>query len=159
MSSWRDGARWAKWLRGDDCPICHSLVTDAPLAELEVSRLMMTEHAPMRGYAWLPFRRHVVELHDLTDDEGASLMRDIRRASRAIGAATAAVKLNYEIHGNTVPHLHMHIFPRYVGDPFENGPIDPRVVRAPVYGPGEFEAMRARVLEELQRGQDSGLDI
>ena len=47
-----------------------------------------------------------------------------------------AVKLNYDIHGNTIPHLHLHLFPRHAGDPFENQPINPRVVE-PVYGPGE----------------------
>jgi diadenosine tetraphosphate (Ap4A) HIT family hydrolase len=75
---------------------------------------MMSADAPMRGYAWLPVRRHVIELHELTEPEGAAFMRDIRRVSRAIAAATGVVKLNYEIHGNTVPHLHLHLFPRYV---------------------------------------------
>ena len=151
MSSWRDPELWARWVRGDDCPICRSVAADAAVVELEMSRLMMGEDAPMRGYAWLPVRRHVVELHELTDAEATAFMRDVRRASRAIAAATGAVKLNYEIHGNTVPHLHLHIFPRYPGDRFEGGPIDPRAVRAPVYGPGEFAAVRGRVAEELAR--------
>jgi hypothetical protein len=30
--------------------------------------------------------------------------------SKALAAATGAVKLNYEIHGNSLPHLHMHFF-------------------------------------------------
>ena len=108
----------------------------------------------MRGYAWLPIRRHVIELHELTDVEGASFMRDIRRVSGAIAAATGAVKLNYEVHGNTVPHLHLHIFPRYIGDPFEGGPINPRAIQGPVYAPGEFERLRRRVVEELERRAD-----
>ena len=33
-----------------------------------------------------------------------------------------SVKMNYEVHGNTIPHLHMHFFPRYPGDPFEGAP-------------------------------------
>ena len=149
MSSWRDPHVWSKWIRGDDCPICLSLRSNDAIAELEVTRVMMSEDAPMRGYAWLPFRRHVIELHDLTDDEGAALMRDLRRASRAIAAATSPVKMNYEIHGNTVPHLHVHIFPRYIGDPFENGPVNPRLVRDPVYEPGEFARVRADVVANL----------
>ena len=149
MGSWRDPDLWAKWLRGEDCPICHSVATDAAVAELEVSRLMMGEDAPMRGYAWLPFRRHVIELHELTDAEGVAFMRDIRRVARAVAAATGAVKLNYEIHGNTVPHLHLHIFPRYPGDPFEGGPIHPRAVQGPVYEPGEFKVIRERVIQGL----------
>jgi hypothetical protein len=33
-------------------------------------------------------------------------------------------KMNYDIHGHTIPHLHMHLFPRFDGDPFEGGPSD-----------------------------------
>jgi diadenosine tetraphosphate (Ap4A) HIT family hydrolase len=151
MSTWRHPDRWRKWVRGDDCPVCRSVAADIAVAELEVSRLMMGEQSPMRGYAWLPVRRHVIELHELTDEEGAALMRDIRRASRAIAAATGAVKLNHEIHGNTVPHLHVHIFPRYPGDPFEGKPIDPRAVTGRVYAPGELDAVCARVRAGLLR--------
>ena len=151
MNTWRDPERWSAWIRGDDCPICRAVATGGAVAELESCRLMMSEDGPVRGYAWLPFRRHVIELHELTDAEGTAFMRDIRRVSRALAAATGAVKLNHEIHGNTVPHLHLHIFPRYRGDPFEGAPIDPRAITGPVYAPGEFETIRARVLEELAR--------
>lgn len=150
MSTWRDPHLWAAMRRGGDaCPICRDGVPRDAVAELEVSWVAMGEDAPLRGYAVLVLRRHAIELHDLTDEEASAYMRDIRRLSRAIAAVTNAVKLNYELHGNTMPHLHMHLFPRYVGDPFEGGPINPRAVVGPVYAPGEFEALRARVRELL----------
>ena len=31
--------------------------------------------------------------------------------------------MNYEIHGNSIPHLHLHLYPRFPGDPFEGRPI------------------------------------
>jgi diadenosine tetraphosphate (Ap4A) HIT family hydrolase len=122
------------------------------VAELEASWVTMGEAAPMPGYACLVFRRHAVELHDLDAAEGAAFMRDAQRLSRAVALATAAVKLNYEVHGNTLPHLHLHVFPRLVGDRFEDRPIDPRSVTGPVYAPGEFEAMRDRVVAALELG-------
>ena len=145
MSTWRDADRWAAMRGGEGCPICRDGMPRDVVAELEASWVAMGEDAPMRGYAVLVLKRHAVELHDLSDDEGAAYMRDIQHLSRAIADATNAVKLNYEIHGNTIPHLHMHLFPRYVGDPFEGRPIDPRSVRGPVYAPGEFSALRDRV--------------
>ena len=39
-------------------------------------------------------------------------------------AALRSPKINYEIHGNTVPHLHLHLYPRFDGDPFAGRPID-----------------------------------
>jgi len=45
---------------------------DDLLAELETSWVTVNEDAPMRGYACLVFRRHAVELHDLSETEGAA---------------------------------------------------------------------------------------
>lgn len=60
------------------------------------------------------------------------------------------IKINYEIHGNTLPHLHVHVFPRYAGDPFEGRPIDPRQITTPVYPLGDFSAVR----DALRRALD-----
>ena len=149
MSAWCDPGRWAALREPAGCPICR----DGPLdvvAELESSWVTMGARSPVRGYACLAFRRHAIELHDLTDEEGAAFMRDAQRLSRTIAMATGAVKLNYEVHGNTLPHLHLHVFPRYVGDPFEGKPIDPRSVTRPVYAPGEFSTLRADVVAQLR---------
>jgi len=34
------------------------------------------------------------------------------------------VKLNYLTLGNTIPHLHTHVVPRYRDDPAPGGPIE-----------------------------------
>ncbi len=99
----------------------------------------MQETAPVRGYACLVSRTHAVELHELPEPTACAFMRDARRGSRALLAVTGAVKLNYEIHGNSLPHLHIHFFPRYRGDRFEGHPVDPRLVVQPVYAEGEFQ--------------------
>jgi diadenosine tetraphosphate (Ap4A) HIT family hydrolase len=91
---------------------------------------------PVRGYCCLVLKRHVVELHDLSDYEALALMRGV---SRALKDVTDAIKLNMEIHGNTIPHLHAHFFPRYRGDRFEGGPIDPRQDAGSTYDLGEFQ--------------------
>jgi diadenosine tetraphosphate (Ap4A) HIT family hydrolase len=149
MSQWHEPARWAALIDGTACPVC---LRGRPLdvvCELEAAWVTMNERAPMRGYACLVSKRHVVELHDLGESEGAAFMRDTQRLSRAIATVTGAVKLNYEIHGNTLPHLHVHVFPRYRGDPFEGGPIDPRAMTGPVYARGEFVALRERLANLL----------
>ena len=145
MSRWRDPEAWARLLRPEGCPICEAGAPRDVLAELETSRVTMGEDAPLRGYCCLVLRRHAVELHELEAAEAAAFMRDLQRLTRAVQEVTGAVKLNLELHGNTLPHLHVHVFPRYVGDLFEGGPIEPRRVREPVYGPGELALLRARL--------------
>ena len=106
----------------------------------------------MPGYVCLVSRVHAVELHDLTDAQAHAFIQDVRKVSRAVSRATGAVKLNYEIHGNVLPHLHMHFFPRHVGDPFEGKPIDPGNVSRSVYQPGAFAAARDKMLRALGEG-------
>jgi diadenosine tetraphosphate (Ap4A) HIT family hydrolase len=133
----------------DACVICRQGTPSDTLAELESSWVTVSEDAPLRGYACLVFRRHAVELHDLSDSEGAAFMRDIRRLSAAVQRVTGAAKLNYEVHGNTIRHLHMHFYPRHPSDAFQGGPINPKVVAQPVYATGEVAKYRAQLIEAL----------
>ena len=43
--------------------------------------------------------------------------------AQAIEAALEPVKLNYDLLGNSVPHLHTHIVPRYADDPRPGWPF------------------------------------
>ena len=106
----------------------------------------------MVGYACLVSRVHAVELHNLSDAQAAAFIQDAQRVSSALSSATGAVKLNYEIHGNTLPHLHMHFFPRYAGDPFEGRAIEPFRVTQPVYGHGQFAVLRDQLAQALGTG-------
>ena len=149
MSKWNSPAEWQRLCDGSGCPIC---IRGQPLeiiVTLDDSWLTMSESAPMVGYVCLVSRVHAVDLHDLTVTQSAAFIQDAHRVSSALSAVTGAVKLNYEIHGNTLPHLHMHFFPRYAGDPFEGRAIEPFRITQPVYGPGQFEGLRGRLVQAL----------
>ena len=150
MSSWTDPARWAELVSGAGCPICLQGGPLEPLAELEVSSLALPDGGPLKGYAVLFSREHAVELHDLTPSQATAFMRDIQRVGRALQEVTGAIKLNYEIHGNTIPHLHVHFYPRYRGDPFEGRPIDPKEGPGPLYAPGEYRDLAERLRAALR---------
>lgn len=81
-------------------------------------------------------------------------MRDAGRVSRALLPATGAVKLNYEIHGNSPSHLHMHFFPRISSlaaaeTALKGQAIDSRLVVQPVYAKGDFKTLRNTFLRGL----------
>jgi diadenosine tetraphosphate (Ap4A) HIT family hydrolase len=70
---------------------------------------------PQPGYAVVVFRgsRHVAGPCDLTDDETVGYWRAIRAAVRAIQDVFEPCHVNYQQLGNSVPHLHTHVLPRY----------------------------------------------
>jgi diadenosine tetraphosphate (Ap4A) HIT family hydrolase len=115
------------------------------VAKLEGSWVTMQEVAPVPGYVCLVSQTHAVDLHDLPEADAFAFMRDARKVSMAVASVTGAVKMNYEIHGNSIPHLRMHFFPRYRGDQFEGQPINPRSAVQPVYAPGAHRLALAEI--------------
>ena len=101
-----------------DCPLCQDPSKGMELvADLGVTRAYLQPSASFRGYCILVLKRHAVEIDDLSPEERSALMEDIARVGRAIRKICKPAKLNYEILGNVVPHIHVHIIPRYTTDP------------------------------------------
>jgi diadenosine tetraphosphate (Ap4A) HIT family hydrolase len=106
----------------------------------------------LKGACHVTAKKHVVELYELEETELLGLMKEVQGYSRALKEVTGAVKINYEIHGNTVPHLHIHLYPRYLDDPFPGRPIDYHRV-CNQYREGEFEAFTAALREMIDSGR------
>jgi diadenosine tetraphosphate (Ap4A) HIT family hydrolase len=66
---------------------------------------------PLPGYVCLVAKRHVREPFELPDSERRAFWDAVDRVASALNATLRPEKLNYEIHGNTIPHLHLHLFP------------------------------------------------
>jgi len=96
------------------------------LVELPSTWVSAASEAPLPGYVCVVSKVHVTEPFELTGDARRAWWDEVSSVAAAVQRATGATKLNYEIHGNTIPHLHLHLYPRYVGDPFGGSPIDTR---------------------------------
>ena len=69
------------------------------------------------GYCLLLPDPVVASLNDLDAEARATYLLDMARLGDAVLQATDAVRMNYEILGNSEPELHCHIFPRYASEP------------------------------------------
>lgn len=72
------------------------------------------------GYCLLLPDPVVPSLNDLDTEARATYLLDMARMGDAVLQATGALRMNYEILGNSEPELHCHIFPRYASEPEEN---------------------------------------
>jgi diadenosine tetraphosphate (Ap4A) HIT family hydrolase len=77
-----------------------------------------------RGYTVVIWRgRHVAEPTELSDGEAVGYWREVLRVGAALERHYRPVKLNYQILGNAVPHLHTHLVPRFAQDPAPGRPL------------------------------------
>jgi diadenosine tetraphosphate (Ap4A) HIT family hydrolase len=125
-SLWRTPAVWAKRRTRDGCPICRAGRPRDVVATLAVTWVAAPRRAPLPGYVAVIATRHVIEPFDLPAQTARAFWNDVMLAAKALSNLLSPIKMNYELHGNTVPHLHVHLFPRYAHDPFVGGPIDSR---------------------------------
>lgn len=65
------------------------------------------------GYCLLLPDPVVPSLNDLDAEARATYLLDMAHIGDAVMQATGAVRMNYEILGNSEPELHCHLFPRY----------------------------------------------
>lgn len=104
----------------DECPLCRKLA--APPAEEVVwefphSVAFLGPWQFYRGYCVLVAREHRRELFELHDAARRAYLDEMTVMARAIAEAFEPRKINYELLGNQVPHLHWHLFPRRADDP------------------------------------------
>ncbi len=130
-SAWMPRERWDALVRGDGCPFCADVRAAEPenrfsflVAELSLSHLRLGRNQHLPGYCALICTRHVREPYELSEPDRAAFFSDMARAGQALERAFGAVKVNYQILGNTVPHLHCHITPRRYGDAYPGRPPD-----------------------------------
>jgi diadenosine tetraphosphate (Ap4A) HIT family hydrolase len=134
--AWMPIEQWNALVRGDGCPLCAEVESGEPanqhgyfVATLDASRLRLQMNQYVSGYCVLISTIHVREPYELPPAERARYFEDLMRAARALGQVFLPVKMNYQILGNAVPHLHCHLVPRYYGDPASGFPIDPEAGR------------------------------
>jgi diadenosine tetraphosphate (Ap4A) HIT family hydrolase len=106
-----------------DCFFCRRLAERGSLPAGEVvwefptSVALLGNWQYFHGYCVLVSRTHAVELNDLSERERRSYFDEMCLLARAIDSFARPHKLNYEMLGNQVRHLHWHIFPRSTQDP------------------------------------------
>ena len=122
---------------------------DAFIADCGPTKAYLHQDQFFAGWTVLVLKRHVTELYDLERDERGAMMDAVSDVARALATVYAAVKMNYALLGNQLPHIHWHLIPRMADDPILREPVwtHPHTPRAlsPAEQRTRIDALRARL--------------
>jgi len=93
------------------------------IAELAHCLVMLNRDQFFPGYCLVFTRSHVTELFHLDPATRQGVMEEVSAVAAALAAVYRPAKINYELLGNMVPHMHWHVVPRFANDPLWPRPI------------------------------------
>jgi diadenosine tetraphosphate (Ap4A) HIT family hydrolase len=96
---------------------------DLRITELEHSFVVLNRDQYFPGYTLLFTKQHATELFQLDHAVRAGLMEEVSTVAAALYLQFRPDKINYELLGNMVPHIHWHVVPRFAHDPLWPRPI------------------------------------
>ena len=99
------------------CEACAGIwpVADYLIADLGLSVAYLHDDQFFPGWTVLLFKRHA-------PTERIQLMEEVSRLAQVLAETFGARKMNYELLGNQLPHIHWHLIPRLSRDP---APLEP----------------------------------
>ena len=108
----------------DNCPFCAILNKSVPreiIASNDLAFCIADGYPITNGHALVIPRRHVASFFEATAEEHVALLALLDKARTVINGQFRPSSYNIGINdgpaaGQTVPHLHIHLIPRYEGD-------------------------------------------
>ena len=91
-----------------------------PVGKMKAGTLYLFKDQAHKGRCVLALNTHHKELFELDDAERDQYMADVAAAAQAIKKLWGCTKINLGSFGDSNPHLHFHIVPKYEGG-FEFG--------------------------------------
>lgn len=107
------------------CPMCRKWEEEAELriVELDYCYVLLNRDQFFPGYSLVLTKAHVTELFHLDVETRQGVMEEVNAVAAALFRVFNPTKINYELLGNMVPHMHWHLVPRRSDDPLWPQPI------------------------------------
>lgn len=128
------------------------------VARTKSGYVILAECQYHHGYSYFTARTCAGELHELDPSERLLYLDEMATVAGCIHDAFRAKKMNYELLGNSAPHLHWHLIPRHSDDPQPQWPAwsDQHFIAAlnektHRLSDDDLEAAKSALLTELER--------
>ncbi len=96
-----------------NCPLCCPKDENV-IIKNDLFRVILVDDIP--GFVRIILNRHISEFSDLDIDEYRMISDEVYRIEKIMRKILQPDKINIASLGNYVPHLHIHIIPRFKND-------------------------------------------
>jgi diadenosine tetraphosphate (Ap4A) HIT family hydrolase len=109
-------------------PVCKACQGSWPradhfIADLGLSNAYLHDDQFFPGWTLVVLKQHATELFHLAPTERIQLMEEVSLVAQSLAQVYEARKINYELLGNQLPHIHWHLIPRLANDPAPHEPV------------------------------------
>ncbi len=145
-----------------DCLICNRITQIQEdtnpyfVAELQTGYVVLGDFQYFHGYTLFLCKQHVSELHYLEQSVKMHFLEEMSLVAQAVFECFTPLKLNYELLGNSEPHLHWHLFPRQSNEAMLRSPVwlvDKSIRYADIARPNadQIQSLKLDLLEKLEK--------
>lgn len=116
------------------------------ITELKICRVLLMNNSNAPWLILVPMREYLREIYDLSEDDYALVMNEVRLVTQKFAEYTKADKMNVAALGNVVPQLHIHIIARFKNDKAWPNPVWGKLPESPY-----SDADKGKILNDLQK--------
>ena len=134
-----------------DCTMCTKWHAEPELHIAELTRcyVLLNRDQFFPGYTIVVAKDHVTELFHLDRQARSEVLDEVTRVAKALYNLFKPAKMNYELLGNMVPHMHWHLVPRFARDLLWPRPIWTEPHEEVILPPAEYAGRIAAVRSNL----------
>lgn len=99
----------------DQCIFCN--LKEGALVYRDQNGIVILDDPVRPGHVLVGARVHAENLHDLSAEEAAAVLRLANRAAKSIISLTGAAKVYIAAIGDKDKHFHVHLLPKFKDDP------------------------------------------
>ncbi|MFI3256845.1 MAG: HIT family protein [Spirochaetales bacterium] len=120
------------------------------ICKLKYSTIYLNKDQKHLGRVVVMFNEHKTEYFQLTEEENAGYFAELSIVAKAIYNLYEPDKINYATFGDNVPHVHIHVVPKYKdglnwGEPFDDT-LDKHFLTD-----NQYDKIKSEILAEIEK--------
>ena len=118
------------------------------ICELKYSKVYLNRDQKHPGRCIVALKGHKTEYFQMTPEENAGYFAEVSKVAKAIYDLYKPDKINYATFGDGVPHVHVHVVPKYKGGVSWGKPFSDSLPKV-LLTDAEYDAMIADLRAKL----------